>query len=449
MTDHPEALAPELGLDAAQSRLDNLITPIQQMEDWPLHLCHGAILGQDMVSPINVPPSDTAAVDGYAFRHADLIANLEHAPDHAPDHALPISGKAHAGHPLAHAFIAKTAIYITTGTPMPVAADPAHSPDTIAMQEHCKLTEKNGKTWVILPNAIKPNMNFRPAGENIRSGETALTKGTYLGSAEIGLAAAIGQHTLSCMRRLRIGILSNGEELHDITTASSSSASSNPNEAREHQHAEGHIYDTNRPMLKSLVQNDGHIVHDGGIIADDPDQLTAAMIKLTEACDAVIVTGGSSGGSEDFARAAITAAGGRIDFAGINIKPGRPFAAGMIDQTPIFCIPGNPVAVFVTYRLLVAPALRRLGGGKPNPPLRFPVTCGFDAKHKSGRTDFIRVTLTRQTPAKTDHELPVAMPHGRFGAGVLTSVTGADGLLEISDNHGDVKKGDICPFIPF
>lgn len=446
MTDHQETLATELALDAAQARLINLITPINQAEDRPLHLCHGAILSQDMVSPINMPPSDTAAVDGYAFRHADLMAKL----DHISEHALPISGKAHAGHPLTHAFIPETAIYITTGTPMPVAANPDHNPDTIAMQEHCEITERHGKTWVTLPKQIKPNMNFRPAGENIRSGETALTKGTYLGSAEIGLAAAIGQHTLSCMKTLRIGILSNGEELHDI-----SSALSNPHkaleakEAREQPGAAGHIYDSNRPMLNSLVKNDGYIVHDGGIIADHPDQLTAAMLALTEACDAVIVTGGSSGGSEDFARTAITAAGGRIDFAGINIKPGRPFAAGMIDQTPIFCIPGNPVAVFVTYRLLVAPALRRLGGGKPKPPLRFPVTCGFDAKHKLGRTDFIRVTLARPTPPAKNQDLPVAIPHGRFGAGVLTSVTGADGLLEISDNHGDVKTGDICQFIAF
>lgn len=425
MTNHSVSSLNELALPEAKIRLANLIKPINIMENRPLHLCHGTILGEDLISSINVPPADTAAVDGYAFRHADLITSK--------NNMLRLSGKAHAGHPLAHDFMPNTTIYITTGTPMPVAANPLVNPDTIAMQEHCEIIEKDGETWVKLPKNIKPNVNYRPAGENIRSGETALTKGIRLGSAEIGLAAAIGKKTLETMRKVNVGILSTGEELQDIKMAS-------PDQSI----AASHIYDSNRPMLNSLLLNEGYQVNDGGIIGDECDSLSQAMNDLISTSDAVIVTGGSSGGTEDFARAAITSAGGFVDFSGLKIKPGRPFAAGLINKTPIFCIPGNPVAVYVTYQLLVSDALNRLAGGKPRSLLRFPVTCGFDVKHKPGRTDFIRVTLTEQ-----DAKLPLAMPHGRFGAGVLTSVTGANGLLEIAANLGNVKKGDICHFIPF
>ncbi|MGB1963049.1 MAG: molybdopterin molybdotransferase MoeA [Candidatus Puniceispirillales bacterium] len=425
MTRQPDIPLTELTLHEARTRLKRLLTPVDICEDRSLANAHGAILGQDVISAINVPPAHTAAVDGYACRHADLMAS--------PDRCLPISGKAHAGHPLAHPFTPDTTIYITTGTPMPVAVNPDHNPDTIAMQEHCQISERDGTTWVTFPDHIKPMQNFRPAGENIKAGDKALTKGCRLGSAEIGLAAAIGHNRLACYPRLVIGILSTGEELKDVMT-----------ESPDHEPDQGYIYDSNRPMLNSLLINDGYECHDGGMIRDDRNKISMAMRDLLSDCDAIIITGGSSGGTEDFARAAITDCGGTVDFAGIRIKPGRPFAAGTIAHRPVFCIPGNPVAVYVTYQLLVSDALRVLAGGMARPSPRFPVTCGFDVKHKPGRTDFIRATLTMP-----DAGLPVAMPHGRFGAGVLTSITGADGLLEISAESGNMKEGDICHFIPF
>ncbi|MGB1036066.1 MAG: molybdopterin molybdotransferase MoeA [Candidatus Puniceispirillales bacterium] len=425
MTRQPDMPLTELTLHEARTRLNRLLTPVDICENRSLADAHGAILGQDVISAINVPPAHTAAVDGYACRHADLMASK--------DRCLPISGKAHAGHPLAHPFTPDTTIYITTGTPMPVAVNPDHNPDTIAMQEHCQISERDGATWVTFPDHIKAMQNFRPAGENIKAGDKALTKGCRLGSAEIGLAAAIGHNRLACYPRLVIGILSTGEELKDVMTASP-----------DHEPDQGYIYDSNRPMLNSLLINDGYECHDGGMIRDDRRQISMAMRDLISYCHAIIITGGSSGGTEDFARAAITDCGGTVDFAGIKIKPGRPFAAGTIAHRPVFCIPGNPVAVYVTYQLLVSDALRVLAGGVARPSPRFPVTCGFDVKHNPGRTDFIRVTLTMP-----DAGLPVAMPHGRFGAGVLTSIIGADGLLEISAESGNIKEGDICHFIPF
>jgi molybdopterin molybdotransferase len=411
-----------LSLTEAEGRLHHMITPLKETEIRPLASATGAILGQDLISPINVPASDTAAVDGYAFCHAAMLA--------APRRKLRLDGQAHAGHPLAHPFPPGGAIYITTGTPMPQAESPEHTPDTIAMQENCKVVTDADGTWVILPDDLKKGSNFRPCGENIQKDEVALTNGIRLGAAEIGLAAAMGFNQIKVNKPLCVGLLSTGEEVHDITLATDLAA--------------GGIFDSNRPMLSSLLTSDHHQVNDGGIIGDKLDAVTQAVTKMAEQTDAIILSGGSSGGSEDFARQAVEAAGGKIDFSGIHIKPGRPFAAGTIQAKPVFCIPGNPVAVFVTYRLLVAQALTRLAGGTPRPRLRFPVTCGFSAKHKPGRTDFVRVTLSDEKGP-----MPVAIPHGRFGAGVLTSLTGADGLLEISADRGHVNEGDQCHFIPF
>lgn len=411
-----------LTLTEAEQHLKQMISPLKKTEIRPLAAATGAILGQNLVSPINVPPSDTAAVDGYAFCYAAMLAS--------PDRRLQVKGQASAGHPLTHAFIPGTAIYITTGTPMPQAEQTDHSPDTIAMQEHCEVVTDAGGTWVTLPEALTKGSNFRPCGENIQRDEVALTKGQRLGAAEIGLAAAMGFSQIEVQKPLSVGLLSTGEEVHDITLTSDLKT--------------GGIFDSNRPMLTSLLKSDFHHVHDGGIIGDKLEAVTHAIRTMAEKADAIILSGGSSGGSEDFARQAVEAAGGKIAFSGIHIKPGRPFAAGILASKPVFCIPGNPVAVFVTYRLLVADALMRLAGGIPRPQLRFPVICGFSAKHKLGRTDFVRVTLSYDKGT-----LPVATPNGRFGAGVLTSLTGADGLLEISADHGHINEGDQCHFIPF
>ena len=409
-----------LSFTEAQQRISDAVRALTESESRPLADCPladslGAVLATDLIAPKDVPSSDCAAVDGYGFCHATL----------PPDHCLPISGQAQAGHPLPHPFKAGSAIAITTGAIMPKAENPTDSPDTIAMHEDCEII----KDKVRLPANIKKGSNFRPKGENIQKGETALKQGTRIGAAEIGLCAAMGFAKLSVMRTLRVGVLSTGDELCDVADAPSAP----PNG----------LIDSNRPMLMALLKADHHHSTDGGISADNLTATSQNLKKLASKNDAVLVSGGSAGGSEDHTRQAIRHAGGTIHFAGINIKPGRPFAMGQIGTCPIFCLPGNPVAVFVTYRLLVAEALTRLSGAHPRPLLRLPVQCGFSAAHKQGRTDFVRVVLR-----DSDKGLPIAIPHGRFGAGVLTSLTGADGLLEISADKGHIKEGDECAFIP-
>ena len=402
-----------LSFAEAQQRISEAMRPLAQSESRPHAACLGAVLATDLIAPKDVPSTDCAAVDGYGFCHADL--------QKTPDQCLPISGQVQAGHPLPHPFKAGSAVAITTGAIMPTAQNPQHSPDTIAMHEDCTVI----KDKVRLPANIKKGSNFRPKGENIQKGDIALKHGTRLGAAEIGLSAAMGFAELSVMRALRIGVLSTGDELCDGADDTNG------------------LIDSNRPMLMALLTADHHHSTDGGISADNLTATSQNLKNLASNNDAVLVSGGSAGGSEDYTRQAIRHAGGTIHFAGVNIKPGRPFALGQIGTCPIFCLPGNPVAVFVTYRLLVADALTRLSGAHPRPLLRLPVQCGFAATHKQGRTDFVRVVLR-----DSDSGLPIATPHGRFGAGVLTSLTGADGLLEISADKGHIKEGDECAFIP-
>ena len=416
-----------LSFAEAQQRISDAVRALAESESRPLADCPladslGAVLATDLIAPKDVPSSDCAAVDGYGFCHATL----------PPDHCLQISGQVQAGHPLPHPFKAGSAIAITTGATIPQAENPQHSPDTIAMHEDCEVI----KDKVRLPANIKKGSNFRPKGENIQKGETALKQGTQLGAAEIGLCAAMGFAKLSVMRALRVGVLSTGDELCDVADAPDA-------------HPNG-LIDSNRPMLMALLKADRHHSTDGGIIKDDRTATSQNLKNLASKNDAVLVSGGSAGGSEDHTRQAIRHAGGSIHFAGINIKPGRPFAMGQIGTCPIFCLPGNPVAVFVTYRLLVADALTRLSGAHPRPLLRLPVRCGFSTTHKQGRTDFVRVVL-RDSDSDSGLPIaipPIAIPHGRFGAGVLTSLTGADGLLEISADKGHIKEGDECAFIP-
>lgn len=390
----------------------------------PLAETKGMILADDITATIDVPATHVAAVDGFAFNHKAAAAK---------NFRLKIAGTARAGHPLTTPPPPATAIAITTGAVIPTLPNhPTASPDTIAMAEACQVSPD--KKWVALPATIKPHSNFRRQGENIQKTDQALARGHRLGPAEIGLAAALGLTILPVMKPLTIGILSTGDELTPHDTPPTSPAQ---------------IYDSNRPMLTALLSDDGHKVLDGGIA---PDTLTATQKKYREIldageADALITTGGGAGSHEDHAKQAITALGGTVDFWQLRIKPGRPFAFGRLNNKPVFCIPGNPVAVVVTYRLLVAPALIRLAGGTPPPPLYLEAISGVSLPHKPGRDDFVRATITHTDPDYPNK--PVAHPHGRFGAGILTSVIGADGLLHIPSQHGDLQRGDPIPFLPW
>ena len=384
-------------------------------ETLPLGDADGRILRNAVVAGIDVPQQDTAAVDGYAFHHADIAGGSP---------ALPVLGSIKAGHPYDGAASRGNAYRIFTGAPMPT--HPGGGPDTVAMEEFCTLHDDG---TVTMPGGIRKGSNFRPKGENVRKGETVLEPGTRLGPSEIGLAASVGVVQLEVAEPLAVEVVSTGDEVVEAGSPEG--------------FGQARLHDSNRPMLASLLRGDGHRTIDGGIVADDREALAKTLLDASGRADATVCSGGSSTGEEDHARPAILAAGGEIDFWRLAIKPGRPMAVGWLKDKPVFCLPGNPVASFVCYRLLVMPVLAAMQGAAPRPLVKTPLPAGFSHRHRDGRTEYLRASLAPDDTGRT-----AIFIHGRAGAGVLSSLTGADGLVEIPADHGHVAPGDLLDFIP-
>lgn len=400
----------DISLDAAITNLLADITAISTTEKVDLSSALGRVLREDIHAPIAVPLQDTAAVDGYAFYHDDL-----------PEMPLPVKGHIRAGHPYTDEAPRGFVYRIFTGAPMP------DGPDSVAMEEFCSV---DGDGRIAVPADLKKGANFRPMGENVAKGEQILLAGARLGPSEIGLAAAVGITRLSVTRKLKVGLISMGDELHEA--------------GRPEGNETGQLHDSNRPMLARMIEADGHEVVDLGIIPDDRDRLARAFLEGIAETDLVVSSGGSSAGEEDHARPAIEACGGHISFWRLAIKPGRPMAVGWISDKPVFCLPGNPVAAFVCYRLLVGAGLNALQGSITKPVLKLPLPVLFDHHNRQGRAQYLRARIT------ADHDgQPAIAIHGRAGAGVLSSLTGADGLVEIPMDCQNVQIGDILNFIPF
>jgi molybdopterin molybdotransferase len=334
---------------------------------------------------------------------------------------LTVIGRAAAGHPFQGSVAAGEAVRIFTGAVMP------HGTDAVAMQEFCTTDEAAGTVRIDRP--IKIGANNRPAGENLRMGEMIATAGCRIGPAEVGIAAAAGNADIEAVRRLRVGLLSMGDEVVPAGTPTSP----------------GQLHDSNRPMLAALLESDGHMVHDFGIVPDQAEALTDRYRDAINSCDAVISSGGASDGDEDHTQEAMRRLDITPSFWRLAIKPGRPMAAGVSGLgTPVLCLPGNPVAAFVCYRLVAAPVLAIMAGGTPPALLRCPMRSGFDHRKSPGRAEYLRVRLV--TGADGESEMVL---HGRKGAGVLSSLTGAHGLVEIPVENDGVTVGDYLTFIPF
>ncbi len=361
----------------------------------------GRVLADGFVAPMNLPPETNSAVDGYAIHHADL------APD-APTE-LTVIGRAAAGHPVLAASPRGQALRIFTGAVVPAG------PDTVMMQEDCVETPAG----VSIQPGIRRGANLRPTGEDIAIGATALPAGTRLSPADLGLLAALGQTHAIVRRRLRVALFSTGDEL------ASAPAPLRP----------GQIYDANRMMLAALLRRRGADVIDGGILPDDPAATARAFIAAK--ADLIITSGGVSAGEEDHVRTAILAAG-TLEFWRVAIKPGRPVALGRIGDTPLLGLPGNPVAALVTLATVGQPLLDRLAGAVDAPPMRFNVTSAFAYRKKVGRREYVRVQIRDNRAHRFAKE----------GAGIITSLTGSDALLELPETMTALGQGDLVPCIP-
>jgi molybdopterin molybdotransferase len=399
----------------ALARLGATILPVAEPEECALAQAHGRILARDVLSEHDVPPHDNAAVDGWAVYFDDLNAG--------GDTVLPWRGRVPAGQPLGHAAPRGAAVRIFTGAPMPGGEDGAPGPDTVLMQEDCR--EAVGE--VTIPPGIKRGANRRHAGEDIARGATILHAGRRLMPQDIGLVASVGRTTLWVYRPLRVAVFSSGDEVFE------------PGEKLP----PGGIYDANRFMITALLEALGCAVNDLGILPDRYEAVLGALDKAAGTHDALITSGGVSTGDEDHIKAAVEALG-HLHFWRLAIRPGRPIALGQIGRVPFVGLPGNPVAVMVTFLRFARPMLLRLSGAAEVEPRYYRVTADFEYKKKKGRREWLRA----RTRTLDDGSV-AAEKYSRDGAGILSSAVFADGLIELAEDVTRVAPGMIVDFLPF
>jgi molybdopterin molybdotransferase len=399
-------------LDMLDARLDTVVGH----RTLPLDACAGRILAAEIVAPRDVPPHDNSAVDGYAVFFDDL------APD--GDTRLPVTGRVAAGQTPDAPAQSGTALRIFTGAPIP---DGAAGPDTVFMQEDCELHKDGEQNFVTLPHGISRGANRRNRGEDIQRGETVLRRGARLRPQDIGLAASLGIAALDVFERLVVGVISTGDEVCEPGTPA----------------PPGGIYDANRHTLMAVLSDLGCEVRDYGIIPDDPLQISDALSRAVQDCDAVLSSAGMSVGEEDHLATAIRTLG-TLHFWKVAIKPGRPLAFGQIGTTPFIGLPGNPAAMLVTFLRMARPALLKLSGATDLKPRLYPVRVGFAHRKKEHRREYVRVWLE-----DGDDGIPLACKHPRSGAGILSSLVGSDGLVELPEEMTHLREGMMVSFLPF
>ncbi|MDB5510523.1 MAG: putative molybdopterin biosynthesis-related protein [Enterovirga sp.] len=398
---------PLLSVEQAVALIGDRLPILAEAEAVPFGEADGRIAAEDVVARIDLPRFDNSAVDGYAVRHSDL------RPD--GETVLPIGGRVAAGE--APGDVARaTAIRIFTGAPMPPETD------TVFMQEDVRLADGR----VVLPTGLKKSANRRLAGEDTRRGEVIISAGRRLRPQDLALAAAVGIDRLSVRRRLRVAVFSTGNEIAEPGAAL----------------RPGAVHDSNRVMLRALLGRLGAEVRDLGILPDDVDEVARQLAAAAPHCDLVLTSGGVSTGEEDHVKTAVERVG-RLVFWRLAIKPGRPVAMGLVDGTAFVGLPGNPVAAYVTLLFLVRPLLARLGGANDEAPLAIPVRSAFRYGKKEGRREYVRASIRPAPDGQLD-----AVKFPREGAGILTSLTGSDGLVELPEATTRVSEGEIVRFYP-
>ena len=385
------------------------IGPIGAVESVPLGAAGGRVLASDLFSPMAVPPHDNVAVDGYAFRHADLVPGA--------DTRLGLAARIAAGHPAAAGLAPGSAARVFTGAVVPAGAD------TVAMQEDVRLEDGA----VVVPPGLKPGANTRRAGEDVAAGALLLGRGTRLRAQELGLAASAGRTDLPVFRRLVAAVFSTGVELRE------------PGRPL----GPGQAYDANRPMLAELLRGLGCTVDDLGILPDDAAAVRDGLAAAAERSDLLVTSGGVSSGEEDHVRAAVAALGD-IHLWRLAIKPGRPLALGRIGDAAFIGLPGNPVAAMVCFLRFARPLILRRAGACDLEPTLFRVTAGFDHRKKAGRREWVRCRLGRGADGR-----PTAERFPRQGSGILSSMVASDGLVELDEDLTELRPGMPVDFLPF
>jgi molybdopterin molybdotransferase len=396
-----------LRLDEAVRLIGERVAVAAGIETVALGAADNRVLARAITAPVDLPGFDNSAVDGYAVRFAKLASTGETR--------LPVTGRVAAGRSAAAE--AGGAVRIFTGAPMPAGYD------TVFMQEDVTLDGPD----VILPPGLGKGANSRPAGEDIPRSAPALAEGRRLTPPDLALLGALGIGQVEVRRPLRVAVFSTGDEVVEPGQPLGPAG----------------LHDANRPMLIASLARLGCRVTDLGILPDRRDAVAAALAAAAPEHDLLLTSGGVSTGEEDHVKDAVAEAGA-LAFWRIGIKPGRPVALGIAGGTPFIGLPGNPVAVFVTFAFVARPLIARLSGETYAPPSPLSVRAGFAYRKKEGRREYVRVRLGPETDG-----LPVASKHPREGAGIITSLTETDGLVCLPEEMVRVAEGDRLGFLPF
>jgi len=399
----------------AQRIIADFIEPLRDRETASLRQALGRVLAEDIPSPIDVPAHDNSAMDGYAFHGSYLRAETPTS--------FQVIGSAFAGHPYPGKVEAGQCIRIMTGAVMPPACD------TVVPQE--KVLAQSDTAVTVAAGVVKPGVNRRQRGEDLRAGMVALQAGRLLRPAELGLLASLGIAQIPVQRRLRVAFFSTGDELRSL------GETLDP----------GCVYDSNRYTLYGMLSRLGCEAIDLGVVKDDPVSLDAALRTACAKADAVITTGGASAGDADYLRQA-AAAMGDMAFWGMAMRPGRPFAFGRIaydsDSAYLFGLPGNPVATMVSFYVFVRAALLQLMGAQAAPLPLMRASLQTSVAKRPGRTEYLRGIVA----PGADGTLEVRST-GTQGSGILRSMSEANCLVVLDQERGNFAAGEIVDVLLF
>ncbi|HCE4791187.1 TPA: bifunctional molybdopterin-guanine dinucleotide biosynthesis adaptor protein MobB/molybdopterin molybdotransferase MoeA [Vibrio parahaemolyticus] len=395
-----------LSVVQGQEKILSLVNTVSEIEACKIENAYGRVLAEDIISPVNVPQYTNSAMDGYAIRSDDVDRD-----------SYQVVAEVMAGHAYDQPLEVGQAVKIMTGAPTP------RNGDTVVMREQ---SSQEGDKVTFNGANIKAGQNVRQAGEDLAIGSDVFTAGTRLASPEMGMIASLGFGEANVFRKLKVAVFSTGDEVQAPGTEQKANS----------------IYDSNRFTIMGMLEKLGCEILDFGILEDNEQLMIEALENASAQADVVMTSGGVSVGDADYIKLALDKLG-QIDFWRINMRPGRPLAFGQINNKPFFGLPGNPVAVMVSFINFVEPALRKMQGEQGWKPLKVNAIATENLRSRQGRTEFSRGIYELDNTGRL-----TVRTTGKQGSGILRSMSEANCLIEISPAIDTVKAGESVTIIP-
>ncbi|HCE3662570.1 TPA: bifunctional molybdopterin-guanine dinucleotide biosynthesis adaptor protein MobB/molybdopterin molybdotransferase MoeA [Vibrio parahaemolyticus] len=395
-----------LSVVQGQEKILSLVNTVSGIEACKIENAYGRVLAEHIISPVNVPQYTNSAMDGYAIRSDDVNRD-----------SYQVVAEVMAGHAYDQPLEVGQAVKIMTGAPTP------RNGDTVVMREQAS---QEGDKVTFNGSNIKAGQNVRQAGEDLAIGSDVFTAGTRLASPEMGMIASLGFGEANVFRKLKVAVFSTGDEVQAPGTEQKANS----------------IYDSNRFTIMGMLEKLGCEILDFGILEDNEQLMIEALENASAQADVVMTSGGVSVGDADYIKLALDKLG-QIDFWRINMRPGRPLAFGQINNKPFFGLPGNPVAVMVSFINFVEPALRKMQGEQGWKPLKVNAIATENLRSRQGRTEFSRGIYELDNTGRL-----TVRTTGKQGSGILRSMSEANCLIEISPAIDTVKAGESVTIIP-